>query len=143
MKLSQEDLAGLIDADALRARLTALTSASDGDGSDMKIRNAVLAELKQVVKEARGKVQERLDEDGGGLLCAGRLSFIQDELIRVIYDFALYHVYRITNPSAAERMSIAAVGGHARFLRGGNPGFCLVLWRLERAGGNTHNNRAG
>ncbi|MHA7775556.1 [protein-PII] uridylyltransferase [Roseibium sp. M-1] len=114
MKLSQEDLAGLIDADALRMRLTALTAASDGDGSDMKIRSAVLGELKQVVKDARGRAQEMLDEDGGGLLCAGRLSFIQDELIRVIYDFALHHVYRIKNPSAAERMSIAAVGGYGR-----------------------------
>ena len=36
MKLAQEDLAGLIDADDLRLRLTALTAASDGDGSDMK-----------------------------------------------------------------------------------------------------------
>ena len=114
MKLSQEELAGLIDADALRARLSALTASSDGDGSDNKIRSAVLGELKQVVKDARGRVQEMLDEDGGGLLCAGRLSFIQDELIRVIYDFALNHVYRIKNPSAAERMSVAAVGGYGR-----------------------------
>jgi [protein-PII] uridylyltransferase len=47
-------------------------------------------------------------------LCAQRLSFIQDEIIRVIYDFALYHVYRIKNPSAAERMSVVAVGGYGR-----------------------------
>mgnify|MGYP000642404532 FL=1 len=114
MKLSQQELAGLIDADALRARLRSLTATSDGDGSDNKIRSAVLGELKQVVKDARGRVQEMLDEDGGGLLCAGRLSFIQDELIRVIYDFALNHVYRIKNPSAAERMSVAAVGGYGR-----------------------------
>ncbi|MEQ8450397.1 MAG: [protein-PII] uridylyltransferase [Nitratireductor sp.] len=114
MKLSQEDLAGLIDADDLRNRLTALTAGNDGDGSDMKTRSAVLAMLKQVVKDARGKAQAMLDEDGGGLLCAGRLSYIQDELIRVIYDFALHHVYRIKNPSAAERMAIAAVGGYGR-----------------------------
>jgi [protein-PII] uridylyltransferase len=114
MKLSQEDLAGLIDANDLRNRLTELTAGNDGDGSDMKTRSAVLSMLKQVVKEARGKAQEMLDEDGGGLLCAGRLSYIQDELIRVIYDFALYHVYRIKNPSAAERMSVAAVGGYGR-----------------------------
>jgi [protein-PII] uridylyltransferase len=70
MTSTQDDHSGLIDADALRARLTALTEA--------------------------------------------RLSFIQDELIRVIYDFALYHVYRIKNPSAAERMSVVAVGGYGR-----------------------------
>ncbi|GAB4534157.1 MAG: [protein-PII] uridylyltransferase [Roseibium sp.] len=114
MKLSQEDLAGLIDSDDLRNRLTALTKANDGDGSDMTTRAAVLAELKSVVKSARKTVEERLNEDGRGLACAARLSFVQDELIRVIYDFALYHVYRITNASAAERMSVAAVGGYGR-----------------------------
>ena len=114
MRLSQEELDGLIDTDALRARLSALTATSEGDGSDREVRSAVLGTLKQVVKDARGRVQEMLDEDGGGLLCAGRLSFIQDELIRVIYDFALNHVYRIKNPSAAERMAIAAVGGYGR-----------------------------
>jgi len=114
MKLAQEDLAGLIDADALRKRLTALTTDSDGDGSDMKIRAQVLAELKQVVKTARSDVEDRLNDDGRGLVCAARLSFVQDELIRVIYDFAQHHVYRIMNPSAAERMAVAAVGGYGR-----------------------------
>ncbi len=114
MKLSQDEIAGLIDSDDLRNRLTALTAGSDGDGSDMKTRSAVLTELKSVVKTAREKVQELLNEDGGGLMCATRLSHVQDELIRVIYDFALHHVYRVKNPSAAERMSIAAVGGYGR-----------------------------
>ncbi|MBN9673099.1 [protein-PII] uridylyltransferase [Roseibium aggregatum] len=114
MKLSQEDLAGLIDSDDLRARLTALTQGHDGDGADPKIRTAVLNELKSVVKSTRATIEEKLNADGGGLLCAGRLSYVQDELIRVIYDFALVHVYRIKNPSAAERMAIAAVGGYGR-----------------------------
>ncbi|MCX2724753.1 [protein-PII] uridylyltransferase [Roseibium salinum] len=114
MRLSQEEIAGLIDTDALKERLTALTSKNDGDGWDMKVRSAVLAELKSTVKAARENVEALLNEDGGGLLCAARLSSIQDELIRVIYDFALHHVYRVKNPSAAERMSIAAVGGYGR-----------------------------
>ncbi|MEP3045241.1 MAG: [protein-PII] uridylyltransferase [Roseibium sp.] len=114
MKLTKDDLAGLIDAKDLRARLTKLTEATDGDGSDMKIRTAVLTELKQVVASSRELAEKRLNEDGGGFLCAKRLSYVQDELIRVIYDFALHHVYRVTNPSAAERMSVAAVGGYGR-----------------------------
>ncbi|MEP3430058.1 MAG: [protein-PII] uridylyltransferase [Roseibium sp.] len=114
MKLTKDDLAGLIDAKDLRARLTALTESTDGDGSDMTVRSAVLAELKLVVKSSRELAEKRLNEDGGGFLCAKRLSYVQDELIRVIYDFALHHVYRVTNPSAAERMSVAAVGGYGR-----------------------------
>ena len=114
MHPSQEELAGLIDADDLRSRLTALTGDYDGDGSDTKVRSAVLSLLKSEVKTARDRVQEKLNEDGGGLLCASRLSHVQDELIRVIYDFAVRHVYRVKNPSAAERMSVAAVGGYGR-----------------------------
>ncbi|WP_422020372.1 [protein-PII] uridylyltransferase [Roseibium sp.] len=114
MTSTQDDHSGLIDADALRTRLTALTEATDGEGSDPKVRNAVLGELKTAVRDARKIAEDKLADDGGGLLCAQRLSFIQDEIIRVIYDFALYHVYRIKNPSAAERMSVVAVGGYGR-----------------------------
>ena len=114
MHSTQEDLAGLIDADDLRSRLTALTRESEGDGSGGKIRSAVLNLLKANVKTARERIQERLNEDGGGLLCATRLSRVQDELIRLIYDFAVRHVYRVKNPSAAERMAVAAVGGYGR-----------------------------
>ncbi|MEP4032435.1 [protein-PII] uridylyltransferase [Roseibium polysiphoniae] len=114
MKNTAEDLAGLIDANALRQRLSDLTKDTDGDGSDLKIRSKVLGELKSVMKAGRTIAEERLNEDGGGLLCAQRLSFLQDELIRVIYDFALHHVYRVTNASAAERMSVVAVGGYGR-----------------------------
>ncbi|MAB00515.1 MAG: [protein-PII] uridylyltransferase [Stappia sp.] len=114
MTKSQDPFDGLIDADALRHRLTALTAESDGDGSGTAIRGQVLAELKAVMRDARALVEERLFEDGGGTLCAQRLSHVQDEVLRVIYDFAIHHVYRVKNPSAAERMSIVAVGGYGR-----------------------------
>ncbi|WP_346893024.1 [protein-PII] uridylyltransferase [uncultured Roseibium sp.] len=114
MTLTKDDLAGLIDSAALRQKLTDLTKANDGDGSDLKIRSAVLGELKEAMKAGRAVAEKRLNEDGGGLICAQRLSFLQDELIRVIYDFALYHVYRIKNPSTAERMAVIAVGGYGR-----------------------------
>ncbi|MEJ8475014.1 [protein-PII] uridylyltransferase [Roseibium algae] len=114
MKLPHDSLTGLIDADALRLRLSDLTRATDGDGSDLAIRSKVLAELKEAKKAGRVLAEKQLNEDGGGFLCAKRLSHLQDELIRVIYDFAVWHVYRITNPSAAERISVVAVGGYGR-----------------------------
>ncbi|NVK34209.1 MAG: [protein-PII] uridylyltransferase [Rhodobacteraceae bacterium] len=114
MKLTAEDLAGLIDSEALRHRLTALTKPFDGDGSDLKIRSEVLSILKETMSSGRELAETRLNEDGSGLKCAGRLSYLQDEIIRVIYDFAYYHVYRTQNPSAAERMSVVAVGGYGR-----------------------------
>lgn len=114
MKKPQSEHVQLIDADALRHRLTVLTNASDGDGSDLNIRAAVLGELKSAMAEGRSVAETLLNEDGGGFKCAERLSYLQDELIKVIYDFALHHVYRVTNPSAAERMSVVAVGGYGR-----------------------------
>lgn len=106
--------ADLIDADALRRTLTALTADSGGDGSDLALRAKVLAELKTALREARARVEEKLFADGGGMLCARRLSHVQDEILRVIYDFAIHHVYRVKNPSLGERMAIVAVGGYGR-----------------------------
>ncbi|WP_150494746.1 [protein-PII] uridylyltransferase [Roseibium aquae] len=114
MKPQDEDLNGLIESADVRERLTALTRNTGGDGSDLKIRTMVLAELKKTMTAARDETRRRLMEDGRGLVCAQRLSHLQDELIRIIYDFAYFHVYRIENPSAAERMSVVAVGGYGR-----------------------------
>lgn len=114
MKLPADDLNELINAEALRERLTALTAPHDGKGTDLKVRAAVLGELKAAYKAGRDLAQEGLKRDGSGLACAQRLSHLQDELIRVIYDFALWHVYQIKNPSAAERMAVVAVGGYGR-----------------------------
>ncbi|MHC5655669.1 [protein-PII] uridylyltransferase [Stappia sp. ICDLI1TA098] len=114
MTKTQDPFSGLVDADGLRQRLTALTATSGGDGSEHSVRGQVLAELKTAMRDARARVEELLFEDGGGTLCAQRLSHVQDEILRVIYDFAVHHVYRVKNPSSAERMAIVAVGGYGR-----------------------------
>ena len=51
-----------------------------------------------------------------GRACAAALSYFQDELIRLIYDYSVTHVYRATNPSDAERMAVVATGGYGRGL---------------------------
>ncbi len=104
----------LIDSADLRQRLSALAAPRDGDGSSMAVRSEVLKTLKQVSSEGRARAERMLFDDGSGTLCATRLSRLQDELIRVIYDFAVTHVYRSTNPSAAEQIAIVAVGGYGR-----------------------------
>ncbi|NLH83428.1 MAG: [protein-PII] uridylyltransferase, partial [Phyllobacteriaceae bacterium] len=104
---------GLIDSDDLRRRLTALV-ADGSDGGNPQVRSKVLAILKDARNQARAIVQERLLADRRGVLCAERLSFVQDELIRVIYDFAVAHVYPVKNPSSAERIAVTAVGGYGR-----------------------------
>jgi [protein-PII] uridylyltransferase len=104
---------GLIDSADLRRRLTALV-ADGADGGNPQIRSKVLAILKEARLESRSKIQMLLMEDRRGVLCAERISHVQDELIRVVYDFAVAHVYPVKNPSSAERLSVAAVGGYGR-----------------------------
>ncbi|RWD85589.1 [protein-PII] uridylyltransferase [Mesorhizobium sp.] len=104
----------IIEGDALRRDMTALTRASAGDGSGKATRTAVLQLLKGRLGEGRKIAEAMLKEDGGGNACAERLSHLMDELIQALYDFAAGHVYRVKNRSAAERMAVVAVGGYGR-----------------------------
>ena len=104
----------IIDGRLLREELSALTAETNGDGSDTAVRMAVLKLLKARMAEGRVAAERLLMDDGGGTACAARLSHLMDEIIAALYDFAVGHVYRAKNPSAAERMAIVAVGGYGR-----------------------------
>lgn len=104
----------LIDADELRRELTALTAATGGDGTDPAIRAKALLLFKERIAAGKSVAERMLMEDEGGTACATRISHLMDEIIRVLYDFAVTHVYRAKNPSRAERMAIVAVGGYGR-----------------------------
>lgn len=104
----------IIEADLVREQLTSLTENTGSDGSSPQVRSDVLKLLKQASKEGREKAKQKLFEDGDGTACAWRISFLQDELIRIIYDFAVTHVYRAQNASDAEQIAITAVGGYGR-----------------------------
>ncbi len=104
----------MVDSGALRRDLAALTADTHGDGSRPAVRAGVLRLLKDRLAGGRKVAERLLREDGGGTACAARLSHLMDEIIRALYDFAVAHVYRAKNPSAAERMAIVAVGGYGR-----------------------------
>ena len=112
--MASTDDSPLLDADALRHRLTALTASREGDGSSLEVRGEVLRIIKQCLAEGRVTAEARLMADSDGAACAASLSDLMDELIRVLYDFAATHVYRSKNPSAAEHMAVVAVGGYGR-----------------------------
>ncbi len=104
----------IIDGRQLREELSALTAETSGDGSGAAVRTAVLKLLKTRMAEGRKAAERMLMDDGGGTACAARLSHLMDEIIAALYDFAVSHIYRAKNPSAAERMAIVAVGGYGR-----------------------------
>ncbi len=100
------------DPAGLRAELTALFHAAGGDAS--KARPAVVDRLKSLVKMSRAAARGQLESDGNGRRCARGLARFQDELIKLLFDYTVAHVYRATNPSDAERMAIVATGGYGR-----------------------------
>jgi [protein-PII] uridylyltransferase len=104
----------IVDGEALRRDLSALAKGRDGDGSSPPMPGAKVRLLKERLTAGRAAAEKMLQRDGSGTACAQRLSHLMDELIRALYDFATGHVYRSTNPSAAERMAIVAVGGYGR-----------------------------
>jgi [protein-PII] uridylyltransferase len=103
----------LIDEEVLRAALARLAGPRPGD-LPAKARAEMVGVLKQAMAEGRAAAERLLRADGHGTLCAYRLSDLQDTLIRAIHDFAVHHVYRVENPTSAERLAIVAVGGYGR-----------------------------
>jgi [protein-PII] uridylyltransferase len=93
-----------------------LSAAFRAHGNAAEARPTLISRLKALVAMAREAARNGLESDGNGRRCAAGLSQFQDELVRVLYDYSVAHVYRATNPSDAERMSIVATGGYGRAL---------------------------
>jgi [protein-PII] uridylyltransferase len=100
------------DLDLLRAETAQL--AHTYSGQDNSLRKALVERLRRLVDEARTTAKRQLEQDGDGRACAQGLARFQDSLIKLIYGFTTEHVYPARNPSAAERMAVAAQGGYGR-----------------------------
>lgn len=108
------NLEKVIDGASLRRELCELAAPYGGDGSAPEVRRSAIKLLKGYILKGREIAEQMLGEDGSGTACAERLSYLMDEVITALYQFACDHVYRAMNPSSAERMSVVAVGGYGR-----------------------------
>lgn len=104
--------AELLDSETAAAELNRL--ALDFGGRERELRLAVAQHLKAAVAEGMAKAEELLFQDRQGRRCAERLSQMQDEIIRILYEFATTHLYTAQNPSEGEHMAIVATGGYGR-----------------------------
>jgi [protein-PII] uridylyltransferase len=111
---ARRDFPDLLDRAAIVAELEKLAAAHAGH--QRELRTAVAQHLRAVLNEARGIIEGLLLKDRHGRRCAERLCFIHDETIRILFDFALRHLYPSENPSEAERMAVIATGGYGRGL---------------------------
>jgi [protein-PII] uridylyltransferase len=102
------DFSGILDVDLLRKQCDAAAEANRSRPD--VLRADLLALLKKASAEGREKAKELLAEDGSGLNCAYRISWLQDQIIALLYDFSTTHVY----PKQRDRFAVAATGGYGR-----------------------------
>lgn len=102
----------ILDVPALKAKCAFIASAHAEQRDQM--RQALLAAFKQANADGRERARKLLVEDGSGLRCAERISWLQDQLITILHDFALNEVFDAANAPASARISVTAVGGYGR-----------------------------
>ncbi len=99
----------IIDRRSLADALAAL----DGDKAALRAQGTAL--LKAALDAGRAEIARRLIEHPSrGLEIAASQAFLTDQLLRLLYDFTTERLYPNSNPTAAERITIIAVGGYGR-----------------------------
>ena len=105
----------LIDGRAITAELEKLAIAHAGN--EQELRAALAQRLKSALNDGRAKAERLLLKDRHGRGCAERLCRMEDEIIRILFEFARNHLYQSQNPSEAEHMAVVATGGYGRGLQ--------------------------
>ena len=104
------DICDYFDSRALMANIGALYAGASIDGVPPF---DIVTLFRDALVAARAKVREELENGGDGMRCARHLSMVQDELIRVLFQFVITHVH--PSPDLGRhRLVVAAVGGYGR-----------------------------
>ena len=99
----------LVDRRALAEALAAL----GGQGSEL--RKAATAILKRALDDGRAEVARRLAANPSrGLEAANAQAYLVDQVLIALADFTTERLYPLSNPTAAERLTLIAVGGYGR-----------------------------
>jgi [protein-PII] uridylyltransferase len=100
----------IIDRRALAETLAAL------EGPDRTVlRHAATALLKTALDAGRIEVERRLIEHPSrGLEATSAQAYLIDQILRVLFDFTVERLYARPNPTAAEQLTLIAVGGYGR-----------------------------
>jgi [protein-PII] uridylyltransferase len=105
----------LIDRRALADAITETVQAKGGFGHAAAARPQVVELLRGALAAGRVEIGRRLAErPSAGHDIAEAQAFLIDQLLRVIHDHVVNHVYRASNRSSGERLTIMAVGGYGR-----------------------------
>src|SRR6476660_9653534 len=102
----------VFDANEVASDLERLAKVHGGNPRELRLE--VSRRIKAALVQGRAAAEDLLINDRHGRRCAERLCFMQDEIIRVLYEFTAKHLYPAENPSEAEHMAIVATGGYGR-----------------------------
>lgn len=100
----------IIDRRAIWAALETI------EGADAAAcRTGLVATLKPALVDGRREIARRLaDTRTDGRALANAQAFLIDQILRLVYDFTTQKLYTLNNPTASERLCLAAVGGYGR-----------------------------
>jgi len=103
----------LIDEIALLAQYRRFSE--DRDIKSFELRAELLEHTKSVIADARVEARRRLEAgEADGIGTAKLLGLAMDAVIRALAEYCTSSLYRVENPTKAERLGIMAVGGYGR-----------------------------
>jgi len=104
------DRRAIVDKQALGNALAMLPRAEPS-----AMRKAATPLLKAALDGGRQEIARRLlDRPSQGLEAAAAQAYLIDALLAAIADFTTRQLYPLSNPTAAERLTVIAVGGYGR-----------------------------
>ncbi|NNE83584.1 MAG: [protein-PII] uridylyltransferase [Alphaproteobacteria bacterium] len=101
----------IIDRGALAEEIAALRADTRDDARRRKL---VLERLREALEAGQAQVRSRFESGrASGTRASTNLAFLFDQLVRIVHDIAADE-YPSANPTSADRLAIAAVGGYGR-----------------------------
>lgn len=78
-------------------------------------RSQALTLFKEALAQGRDEIRRRFEQEGAsGAATVQATCFLIDQVLRVLFDVSSLKVFPQSNPTAAERISVIAVGGYGR-----------------------------
>ncbi|MEH3107033.1 MAG: [protein-PII] uridylyltransferase [Sphingomonas fennica] len=102
----------IIDRRATADRLAAIAA---GGATGAMLRTAATPVLREALAHGRAEIARRLAANPTrGSETAAAYAYLTDQLLRLALEYAVTHLHPLNNPTAAERLTLAAVGGYGR-----------------------------